>query len=620
MKQGLQSTDWRQRRPNQLLAFAAVMSLLVLTGVACNSGAGSDIPNVSQNAEELPLGGVYSGPPMDSPRYAHTQTRLIDGRVLVAGGSDERLLTSLDTAEIYDQSIFVDPPPESIGGGFISTDFNGDPIVMLNSGRLQHAATLLPSGNVLITGGSTDQLIAECTGDGEIFDVPTREFAPDFLAIENEMVEPRFRHTATLLPSGDVLIVGGQITVDTTIIDTNFAPGEPQFQVDVRSFPSTDVVEIFRSSARRFEVATDINNLPTELVTPRGRTGHGSITIAGPDLQINTSDDYVLFAGGFQTLSQIFAPPVKFRTVQGDGLDMQTAMEVYNPTTGSMRAVADVEVEQRAGIPSMVNLGLFRQTSIRTNNPLTPGADPMVPGVNNMFVITNGDSNGSIPGEPGINSQPLNEVMSTVFTGAGPNDGILVGLIATGNNSILVYPDMTLAVRSEVNSVLMPCQRFFDGQLQSSNWVISSLGFNLFMRNTQLETETNTRFITVYDPFLEFASDPIWDQSLGTNFFTGGVGNQELNPTGVTGTRLLYFIGDGVSAMPNDLPPPPVAVPLSFQFARTHTRLTTVAGVDGAINTFDDRLVAIGGGSSWLDSGGEPVSTSCEVFVPFVEH
>jgi len=75
-----------------------------------------------------------------------------------------------------------------------------DPIV----DRAAHAASLLPDGRVLITGGCIVDGCGEATASTEIFDPVTQRFVdgPD-------MSVPRAGHTATPLPGGDVLLVGG---------------------------------------------------------------------------------------------------------------------------------------------------------------------------------------------------------------------------------------------------------------------------------------------------------------------------------------------------------------------------------------------------------------------------
>ena len=68
-----------------------------------------------------------------------------------------------------------------------------------------HSLTLLPDGKVLVAGGShpvrIDSSIYTTT---EIFDPATNSWSPG-----PELSEPRTNHSATLLPDGRVLLIGG---------------------------------------------------------------------------------------------------------------------------------------------------------------------------------------------------------------------------------------------------------------------------------------------------------------------------------------------------------------------------------------------------------------------------
>lgn len=72
--------------------------------------------------------------------------------------------------------------------------------------RYAHTATLLPDGKVLIAGGAGTTVDAPATATAEIFNPATGTFTPT-----GSMTTIRAFHTAVLLPNGKVLISGGGI-------------------------------------------------------------------------------------------------------------------------------------------------------------------------------------------------------------------------------------------------------------------------------------------------------------------------------------------------------------------------------------------------------------------------
>ena len=111
-----------------------------------------------------------------------TATRLANGQVLIAGGSD--LTGLIPAAELYDPST----------GAFSVTG-------SLNTPRFGHTATLLPTGEVLIAGGANGNYLASA----ELFNPSTGTFTPT-----GSMKTTRQFFTATLLTSGEVLVAGGE--------------------------------------------------------------------------------------------------------------------------------------------------------------------------------------------------------------------------------------------------------------------------------------------------------------------------------------------------------------------------------------------------------------------------
>jgi hypothetical protein len=151
--------------------------------------------------------------PMNAARSEHTATLLRSGQVLLAGGGSSVNLENTDataSAELYDP-----------GADRFRTIAHP-----LRAARAGHTATLLPDGKVLLVGGTSG--VAK-TGDpgatfvddagpdeapwAEIYDPETETFH----ATRGPMNELRSRHTATALPGGRVLIVGGEDTPDTPI-------------------------------------------------------------------------------------------------------------------------------------------------------------------------------------------------------------------------------------------------------------------------------------------------------------------------------------------------------------------------------------------------------------------
>jgi N-acetylneuraminic acid mutarotase len=129
-------------------------------------------------------------------RAYHTATLLPDGRVLVAGGFYEgsgviSFLKPHGSTELYD------PVTKSwMGGGSLVTT------------RGYHTATLLPNGRVLVTGGlgDTGHIIngQHILDSAEFYDLSNNNWTA-----AGNLSKRREYHTATLLPEGKVLIVGG---------------------------------------------------------------------------------------------------------------------------------------------------------------------------------------------------------------------------------------------------------------------------------------------------------------------------------------------------------------------------------------------------------------------------
>jgi hypothetical protein len=190
----------------------------------------------TSSAVTSPTGVWIATGTMRTPRYGHTAVRLLDGRVLVAGGSGDDNEYDQTSAELYD--------PDSgtwSATGSMARPHGGFPATLLRDGRVLvgviddpaaddpvygaevydpasgtwtatgkmvadrfvgDTATLLRDGKVLVAG----------LNGAELYDPESGTWTAT-----GKMVTPRYHHTATLLPDGNVLVAGGDIVPDRAV-------------------------------------------------------------------------------------------------------------------------------------------------------------------------------------------------------------------------------------------------------------------------------------------------------------------------------------------------------------------------------------------------------------------
>jgi len=121
----------------------------------------------------------------------YSTTLLPDGNILVAGGyapASGSALKPLNTAEIFNPVL----------GTWTATG-------SLITARFNHTATLLPNGEVLVAGGQVGADGVEPNlASAELYNPVTGTWTAT-----GTMLNPHTDHTATLLPSGQVLVAGG---------------------------------------------------------------------------------------------------------------------------------------------------------------------------------------------------------------------------------------------------------------------------------------------------------------------------------------------------------------------------------------------------------------------------
>ncbi|MFJ4193154.1 Kelch repeat-containing protein [Pseudomonas sp. NPDC089534] len=161
--------------------------------VIAGSGAAGSINGVELYS---PATDQWAAAALKTPRFAHTATLLDSGHVMVCGGNNLSQVQGqvLASVEIYD-------PVANRWSAAADVPF----------ARMNHTATLLASGKVLVSGGYSAQLNA-AIDDAALFDPATGEWST-----VQPLPERRMQHTATRLADGRVLVVGGA--------DAPFYPG-----------------------------------------------------------------------------------------------------------------------------------------------------------------------------------------------------------------------------------------------------------------------------------------------------------------------------------------------------------------------------------------------------------
>jgi N-acetylneuraminic acid mutarotase len=136
---------------------------IVLTGLLVIGLLGSVAVRAAGGGGSFALTGS-----LNTARYQHTATLLINGEVLVSGGLGvNEYSDSLSSAELYNPST----SKWTVTGS-------------MSVGRTAHTATLLQNGEVLVAGGS--QYVVNCYDSAELYNPATGEWK-----LTGKMTQPR---------------------------------------------------------------------------------------------------------------------------------------------------------------------------------------------------------------------------------------------------------------------------------------------------------------------------------------------------------------------------------------------------------------------------------------------
>jgi len=284
--------------------------------------------NVLSSAEIYdPASGTFAltAGPLNTPRAGHTATLLNDGTVLIAGGADtsaeiynpaNKTFTTLaasmtiardqHTASLLNDGTVLLAGGIENSGAYIDTAEIYDPVAQtftatagsMITARSLHTSTTLKDGRVLITGGQISAGSGQFTSSAaaELYDPSAKTFSS-----VPHMADARFEHTATILPSGRVLIAGGE--------DPNF--------------DALSSTEIFDSSTNSFQSAGNMSEMS------KFRAGHTATLLTGTE---------VLLAGG-ASFEQVTCGN---NCVTLAAITTGTA-EIFDPSQGNLGIVATLQ-------------------------------------------------------------------------------------------------------------------------------------------------------------------------------------------------------------------------------------------------------------------------------------
>jgi hypothetical protein len=463
----------------------------------------------------------------------------------------------------------------------------------------------LADGRVLIFGGTNNLTATPITETAEFFDPALRTF--EELDSEVELVSPRIRHQSTLLNDGRLMFIGGQEQRTVTVVDDvqGPIPGQQRQQL---VFETSKTSTVYSPKDDEFTILT-LRDSPrfSELKGVRGRANFSISTIAGPDLRLNSADDIIVLAGGFQTLSGALAPEDKFPgTVGRAEADGQRSIEFFDQQINFWAAIVNISLRNpRINDPHIMNLGKFNDFTIDG-----------IRGMGNLLLITHGNNDEVCPATP----TDGDEVIVVTFTGFGPAQGARFFHITEEQDFSHVqgteYPAQQIG-RCGTNPVALPRAMATAPNINNvATWVVAVAGVSIF--NTPdgciFFTETSVRSGTVFDPYYSLPAARV-------GFSTRNLSSQRSvnNPLGTIGCWLTL---DGVIPTVSLTGFGNTPVNRWAQMtapSRIWGTNTQIPGEDGLLNTPDDRILLAGGGVEYTNGmsiGGEPTSPSAEILIP----
>lgn len=303
--------------------------------------------NVTTHDLLVPLVGpgtfnATAGQPASPLRAGHTATRLVDGRVFIAGGAN---LAFTKSTEIYDPS---------------SNSFSSGPDLL--SERIRHTATLLPDGRVLVAGGECPIPRSEACTTTDIYDPSNGTVTAG----------PLMGGGGAYTGIAEASLGDGRVLL---AIALGINDPTPSFSVVIVN-PSLGTVSPFISVARPLEWITRAERLSDGRVLLIKVTGTTQAEIFSPDTNsfavVGATTSYRAFGITSATLQDGRV------LVAGGQVLLGTAADLFSPATNSYTAVGSQLVDSGYGaMPFSQAVTLNNGKVLVVGGLDTSGANPL---------------------------------------------------------------------------------------------------------------------------------------------------------------------------------------------------------------------------------------------------
>lgn len=335
-------------------------------------------------------------------RANHTATLLADGTVLIAGGQGPDNGNAVSSAELYN--------PETQTFALLSTGACPGSAGCMTTARVNHTATLLLDGTVLVACGFANQ---STLGSTEIYNPQTKTFSA------GPSTTPKSSHTATLLqrvPASVVLTsspnpstAGQQITLTAAVKTSDaVAPGGSVSFLDGTSVLNTTALEPSSKGIAAFSLSSLSVGTHSLTALYSGDSTHGKSTSSILVQKVSTQ-----------------ATTTTLRSSPNPSNDGQLVTFVATVEPASSGTPTGSVVFRNNGT-RLSTVGLTGETAIYSTSSLGPGSNPIT-------ATYSGDGNFSSSGSP-ILTQNVAKLSSTIALASSANPATLgqaVQIVAT---------------------------------------------------------------------------------------------------------------------------------------------------------------------------------------------